>query len=63
MCQLRKKFTMEPIAIFSNISLVEMAAYLSTNENEFFVINSIEQRKLTTYENLFLQVINEYKSL
>lgn len=54
---------MEPIAIFSNISLVEMAAYLSTNENEFFVINSIEQRKLTTYENLFLQVINEYKSL
>lgn len=41
--------------IFSNILLIEMVAYLTTNENEFFIINSVIHRKLETYGSCFFK--------
>ena len=60
--QLRKKLADEenkpPFVIFSDASLIEMAAKKPSNEEEFLAINGIGEFKLEKYGKVFLDSIN-----
>lgn len=65
--QLRKTLATEagvpPFVIFSDASLVEMAARKPQTEAEFLMINGVGQRKLTQYGKAFLRVIAGHEML
>lgn len=61
---LRKKLAEEqgvpPFVIFSDASLIEMAALLPKNDTDFLAINGVGQKKLQSYGVAFLEVINGF---
>jgi len=62
--KLRKRLADEaglpPFVIFSDASLMEMAAQLPTSTSAFLAINGVGQRKLAQYGEEFLQVITNF---
>lgn len=65
--QLRKtlaeKAQVAPFIIFSDVSLIEMSAYLPSSDTEFLAINGVGQKKLENYGKIFLQAIEEHKEI
>jgi len=63
--QLRKRLAdsgnVPPFIIFSDASLVEMAAHKPKNAREFLAINGVGQCKLERHGEDFLALINEYR--
>ncbi len=64
--QLRKRISNEnkvaPFIVFSDASLVEMAAFLPKTSAEFLSINGVGQCKLERYGDVFIELIREYTS-
>lgn len=62
--QLRKSLAQQagipPFMIFSDASLVEMAAFLPKNGSQFLSINGVGQKKLVSYGETFLEAINNH---
>ena len=49
-----------PFMIFSDVSLQEMAHYFPNDKNNFSKIEGVGSRKLESFGNIFLEVINNY---
>ncbi|MDD4569250.1 MAG: DNA helicase RecQ [Tepidanaerobacteraceae bacterium] len=49
-----------PYIIFHDSSLKEMAAYMPRNQEEFFKIKGVGQKKYESYGGEFINLINEY---
>lgn len=62
---LRRKIAEEasvpPFVVFSDATLVELAAYLPTNATDFLAINGVGQTKLERYGKLFISAIQAYQ--
>jgi len=59
---LAEKAAVPPFVIFSDASLIEMAAYLPTTDSEFLSINGVGQKKLESYGEIFIDAITEFKT-
>lgn len=59
---LAEKAAVPPFVIFSDASLIEMAAYLPTTETEFLAINGVGQKKLESYGDVFIDAITQFKA-
>jgi ATP-dependent DNA helicase RecQ len=55
--QLAQQSAVPPFVIFSDASLIEMAAHKPIDDNAFLEINGVGQKKLESYGVQFLQVI------
>lgn len=58
--QLAEAANLPPYMLFSDRSLVEMAAYLPQTESDFVAINGVGRVKLQTYGPQFMQAIRAY---
>lgn len=52
--------SLPPYIIFHDSSLKEMAAYMPRNQEEFFEIKGVGQKKYESYGEGFISLINEY---
>ncbi len=58
--ELAQKAAVPPFVIFSDASLVAMVEHLPKNKAEFLEINGVGQKKLESYGDAFLGVINQH---
>ena len=58
--QIANQANVAPFIVFSDATLIEMATSLPTTLNQLFSINGVGQKKLDSYGELFLRVINEH---
>ncbi len=58
---LAKKAGIPPFMIFSDASLIEIAATLPGTEAEFLSVNGVGQKKLTSYGRIFIEAIREHQ--
>lgn len=56
--QIANQANVAPFIVFSDATLIEMATSLPTTLNQLFLVNGVGQKKLDSYGELFLQVIN-----
>lgn len=59
--QLAEEAVVPPFVIFSDASLIEMAAYLPADNQAFLAINGVGQKKLESYGAQFLEVIAAHR--
>lgn len=59
--EIAKEIGKPPFIVFSDRSLIDMAAKLPVDEDEFLSIHGVGESKMETYGEAFLEVIQEYR--
>ncbi len=54
-------YEIPPFAVFSDVSLREMAQYMPQTKEDFLLINGVGEKKLEQYGKMFIDTISVYK--